>query len=145
MATQAKTAHKTKIQRDPGGGAWGAGAEIAELLDIQGPAKSHVMEDATNSDSPDGWAEKIAIGLKEAGDITFQMHFLEANAGHNALEADLEAGTLRSFRIILPSGTRRCSLTAYVQNIGPSYPLKSKLVKDVTLAVTGKPVWEAHS
>lgn len=141
MATQARGGFGTKLYRDNGSGTFTA---IAEIGDINGPELTQIMEDATNMDSPNGWGEKIAVGLREAGDVSFQMHLLQDDSTQNALLSDLGASTLSNFRIVLAGGTKRWSFSGYVTKIGQSYPLKGKMMNDVTIAITGRPVKEAH-
>lgn len=141
MATQARGAFGTLLQRDDGTGTF---VTIAEVMDINGPAISHVIEDATNMDSPSGWAEKVAVGVKEAGDVTFQVHTIHSNATQDGLRSDLVAGTARNYRVIFPGGAQRLAFAGIVSNIGNAYPVRGKLMNDVTIAVTGPVVKEAH-
>lgn len=141
-ATQAKGGFGTKVYRDDGTGVFTA---VAEVLDVNGPEVSQIIEDATSNDSPNGWGEKIAVGLREAGDVTFQMHLLQDDTSQNALWTDLGSSAKRNFRIVLPSATKRIAFSAFVAKIGNAYPLKGKMVRDVALSVTGQAVLEAHS
>lgn len=141
MATQARGGFGTKLYRDDGSGTFAA---VAEVMDINGPEVSHVIEDATNMDSPNGWAEKIAVGVKEAGDVSFQMNLLQDDSTQNALLADVGSGTKRNFRIVLAGGTKRWAFAGFVAKIGQSYPMRGKMVNDVTITITGQPVKEAH-
>lgn len=141
MATQAKGGFGAKLYRDDGTGTFVA---VAEVLDINGPEFSQIIEDATNMDSPNGWGEKIAVGLREAGDVTFQMHMLQDDASQGNLYSDLGSSTKRNFRIVYPSTTKRLAFSGFVQRIGHSYPVKGKLVNDVTISITGQVVKEAN-
>lgn len=140
-ATQARGGFGTKLFRDDGTGTFVA---IAEIGDITGPGVSHIVEDATHMESPNGHTEKIGVGLCETGDLTFTMHLLIDDATQNALYTDVYSGTKRNFRLVHPAGTKRWSFAGIVQNIGQSYPLKGKLVNDVTITISGKAVKEAH-
>lgn len=141
--SQAKGGFKTKLYRDSDGA--GTFQQVSEILDVTGPGISQVLEDATHMDSADGFSEKIAVGLREAGDVTFQMHNLQDDASQNGLLADLNSSTLRNYRLVFSSGTKRISFSGFVASISPSYPLRGKMVQDVVISVTGKPVKEAHS
>lgn len=142
MATQAKGGFGTRFQRDPGTGTF---ADIAEIMDVTGPEISQEIVDATHMGSADGYAEQIAVGIRAAGDVTFSMNFLLGDSSQADLEADINASALRPFRIILPGGTQRWAFSGYVRSIGASYPMRDKMVRDVVIAITGKPVREAHS
>lgn len=126
----------------------GAGPEvfttIAEVRDISGPAIRQMVEDATHMESPDGYAEKVPT-IREAGDVTFQMHLVAGNATQDLLRADLNAGTKRNFRIVVGGATKRWAFTGYVTEVGSSHPVKGVMVNDVTISLTGKPVLENNS
>ncbi len=140
-ATLAKGGFGTKIYRDDGTGTFTA---IAEVMDIQGPELTQIIEDATNQDSPNGWEEKIAVGVKAAGDVTFSLNLLQDDTTQNALRNDLETSTKRNFRIVIAGGTKRISFSGFVSKVGQSYPVKGKQVSDVAISITGQPVKEAH-
>lgn len=140
--SQAKGGFKTKLYREDPSGTW---QQVSEILDVNGPAISQVIEDATHMDSADGFSEKIAVGLREAGDVTFQMHLLQDDASQGGLRADLNASTSRAYRLVFSSATKRISFTGFVASIGNSFPVRGKMVQDVTISITGKPVFEAHS
>lgn len=140
-ATQAKGGFGTKFYRDDGTGTFVA---IAEVGDISGPERSQILEDATHMESPSGWAEKIAVGVKEGGDITFQAAFLQDDASQAALRSDVGSTTKRNYRIVFPSGNKRLSFAGFVQRIGATYPVKGKMVTDFTISVTGPITEEAH-
>lgn len=138
-ATQAKGGFGTKLFRDDGTGTFVA---IAEVMDINGPELTQILDDATNNDSTNGWGEKVAVGVREAGDVTFQVNLLQDNVTQNNLYNDLNASTQRNFRLVYPSGTKRLSFAGFVQRIGHTFPVKGKLLQDVTISITGPVVKE---
>ncbi|MFN0133427.1 MAG: phage tail tube protein [Phycisphaerales bacterium] len=139
--TQAKGGFGSKIYRDDGTGTFVA---VAEVLDVNGPELTQIIEDATNMDSANGWGEKIAVGVREAGDVTFQMHMLQDAATQNVLYSDLGSSTKSNYRLVFPGGTKRLAFAGFVSRIGHSYPVKGKLVNDVTLSITGQVLKEAN-
>lgn len=140
-ATQAKGGFATKFQRDSGGGVF---QDVAEIMDITGPEISQEIVDATNMGSPEGFTEKIAVGIRDAADVTFSMNLIQDDASQNGLLQDVLASTSRSYRIIFPTGTKRISFTGLVKSIGHSFPMRDKMVNPVTITVTGKPLKEPH-
>ncbi len=135
--TAAKGGFGTKFQRSLDGTTY---TDIAEIYDVDGPAITKVTDDATHMQSDDGFAEKIAVGIHEAGDVTFQMAFLGGDAGQNALRNENEAGTDPGyFRIVTPT-SKTITFRGFVGNIGATYPMRGKMVNSVTINVTGKPV-----
>lgn len=142
-ATKARGGFGTRLQRGDGATPE-VFTSIEECLDFSGPSRTLLTEDATHMESPNGWEEHVAIGVKGLGEITFDMHFVPGDSMQAALEADLAAGTLRNFRMILPGHSRRIAFSAYVQSISPSYPVKGKAVQSVTLRTSGQPTLEAN-
>lgn len=140
--TNAKGGFGTKLYCDDGGGA--GFVEIAEIGDIDGGGASHVLAEATNQASPSGWSEKIATGLKEADDITMPLAFIQGDASQGKLRAARDAGTKCNFRIVLSSGTQRISFAGFVAKIGRNFPMRDKIVSNVTLTPTGPIVEEPH-
>lgn len=138
--TIAKGGFGTKLYMNVGG-SWTA---VSEVGDYNGPKVTLVMEDATNHDSPNGWAEKIPVGVKEPGDLTFQCHLIEGDGSQNQLQADIRSGVKRDFRLVYPSGTRRLSFSGYVQDVDESRPVKGKMTHSVVISPTGEIVREAH-
>lgn len=145
MATAAKAAFSTRLQAGDGATPTETFTTIAEVRDIDGPALRQLFEEATNMDSPNGWAEHVPT-TREAGDVTFQASLLQDNATHARLRSDLNAATLRNYRVLFPPGyTKRISFSAYVQEIGQSFPVKGIQMTPISLKITGQPVLEAHS
>lgn len=140
-AHKAKGGFGTKLFRDDGTGTFVA---VADCKDFNGPTLGSVIEDATHMESPNGWEEKVHVGLKNAGDLTFQMHLVQDDATQNPLYLDQAAGTLSNYRLVFPSGTKRLAFTAYVANIGHTFPVKGVMMNDVTLSISGKVSKETH-
>ena len=111
---------------------------IAEVMDVEGPEKKVNFDDATHMESPDQYAEFIPT-MKESGSVTFNVSFLPDDGTHASLNTDLEAMTKRNFRIVLPSATKRWEFTGFVEILGASHPVKGKMVRAVSIKVTGKP------
>lgn len=136
--TSAKGGFGTKIQRSNDGTTF---TDIAEIQDVDGPAISKVTDDATHMQSDDGYAEKIAVGLHEAGDVTFAMNLLDGDNSQNLLRQDNQAGTTPPYYRILMTSGKKIDFRGFVTNISNSFPMRGKLVHNVTISVTGKPVW----
>jgi hypothetical protein len=143
-ATRAKTGFGTRIYRGDGASPTETFVAIAEIGDVSGPELRLQTEDATHMESPNGYVEKIPT-IREAGDVTFDMHLIEGEITQSPLFDDLNESALRNFRLVFPSGGTRIAFKAYVTSIGPSFPVKGKMVRSVTLSITGKPVEEPNS
>lgn len=133
MPTGARSGFGSKFKRDDGTGTF---VEIAECLDFDGPNVSQITLDATNQDSP-GWGEKIVAGIREVGDITFQMHVLQGSTSQNLLWADLGSTTARAYRLYHPNGVNYIGFSGFVTAIGRTQPVKDKMMFSVTVSVTG--------
>lgn len=140
MATGAKGGYKTLVKRGDGATPTENFVAVAELLDITGPNMTKMIEDATTMDSPNGAVEKISLGLRDAGEVTFQVHLLDENTSHNLLLADFWVDTFGNFQIVPNGATKAVQFAAHVAEFGSSYPVKGKMVRDIKLVITGKPV-----
>lgn len=142
MPTAARAAFNTSLEKGNGANPE-VFTRIAEVKDISGPAGRRLFEEATNMDSPGGWAEWVPTTL-EAGDVTFQLNLLQDNVTHRGLVTDRDSGTLRNWRLVHPSGTRRISFSGYVQEIGHESPVKGIQMTPVSIKITGPIVHENH-
>jgi hypothetical protein len=136
MPTKAIRSKGVELQRSSGGSP-DVFVKIAEVTNFDGPNKSLPTDDATSFDSV--WDEVIP-GIPSGGEITFQMNLVSpANEAQAGLEDDLENGTLRAFRLVLPdaaSSKREFSgyVTAFkVSSGGPN----AKIAASCTIRVSG--------
>lgn len=136
-ATLAKSGFGTKFQRDNGAGTF---QDISEIMDFTGPETSQDIVDATHMGSPGGWAEKIATGVRDAGEVSFPMNFIPGDASQALLEADSKSSSSRKYRVIFSDGVHGQELTGIVKTVGKSLPMRDKMVSNVVIAITGEPV-----
>jgi len=111
-------------------------ATVAEVLDIKGPKVSGQREDATTHGSG-GWEEKISV-LKSAGKVTFDLHFVAAEATHNkttGLVAAALAQTKEKFQVVFPDSSG-FEFWAFVDAEFEA-KVKGKLTASVELDITG--------
>ncbi len=115
---------------------------IAEVTNISGPALSTDAIDTTSHDSPNNHREFIG-GLKDGGEVTFDINYIPTNPTHDAstgLLADYVARTLRNFQLVFSdSGNTTWSFTAIVTGFEPGEPVDAQLTASVTLRITGAP------
>lgn len=137
-ATRAKGGFKTQLQRQNGS----AYAPVAELVNLDdGPNEEAVIVDATTMESPNNAGEKISVGLIDAGDISFQVHLIDNESTHTAMETDMKAGQARKYRVVPPGFARVLEFTAFVKSMRRSFPLRDKMTLQVAFAVTGSIEW----
>jgi len=128
---------------DDGSGAFLA--IVAECKDFTGLNFKQILEDATNQDSPNGFAEKIPVGLKEVGDLTFQCNLLDGDASQLKLRADSKAGTKRDYRLVFPKMNWRFAFSGFVADVGAAMPIRGIMTSDVTITPTGEAFLELNT
>ncbi len=114
---------------------------IAEISDFDGPGGERPDIDISSLDST---AREFLPGLKDGGDFTFTANMLPVDAQHVGLrDVDLaETTTARNFRITLTdTGATTISFAAFVKQYRPSGGVDDKLIANVTMRVTGDPVY----
>jgi hypothetical protein len=98
------------------GGTPEAFTTIAEVINISGPTLSLETIDVTSHGSTDAWREFVA-GLKDPGEITFDINFVPTGATHSystGLINDYDDRTLRNSSLFfqtaeVPHGLSRLS------------------------------------
>ncbi len=111
-------------------------ATITEVLDQKGPSVKGIREDATTHSSG-GWTEKISI-LLEGGKVSFDIHWIAADATHNKTTGLLAASiakTKEKFQILYPDSSG-FEFWAFV-DIDMESKVKGKLMASVELDITG--------
>ncbi len=135
MATGAIKGIGTLMQIGDGGGPE-VFTTIAEVLSISGPTESRETIDVTNMDSAGNRREKISA-LIDSGSVSFDMNFTGSNAEQNQLKTDMEAGTLRNFKIIMPGSARTFDFSALITELSKEFPVDSQITASVTLEISG--------
>ena len=107
------------------------------------PSESVDEVDLSNSDSPTEWDESIP-GMKHGGDLSFDMIFVPGDAGQIALRTAKAADTVATLLLTAPSAVGvTISMSAWVKNIGGSFPYKGEIVQTVTFHITGAITYSA--
>lgn len=131
---------------------------IGNVFDISGPALSRTDVDVTTYDSSDRYREYIP-GLREGGEITVMMNLVSTAVGlqemyhstaaqttagpassTSAVAGAFESDTNETFRIVGPN-TDFWQFTGYVKGITQAQPIDDKRTWEVTLKVSGRPVF----
>lgn len=138
----AKASKGTKLQRGDGGGPE-VFTTIAEVRDLKAPSESVEAVNVTHQDSPA--AEFISNNIVDGGEVTFGINFIGSNAQHQGLRADLRAGTLRNFKLLVNDKTldvdkTTISFSGIVTNFdGPEAPVSGHYTANITVKVSGLP------
>ena len=122
------------------------GTEIAEVTNIGGPSFKADSIEATHLRSPGYWREYIG-GLKDGGDLTFDINMILANPTHNAATGVLSgfnsngAMPRDTWDLVFPDAASTVwtfggSISAYeVADVA----IDGKLAASITVKISGKP------
>lgn len=112
---------------------------IAQIADITGPGLSLDTIDVTTHDSPGAWREFIG-GLKDGGEVSFDLVYDPDSATHDALKDDLDARVKRNFQVIFPDLTAtQWDFTAVVTEFEPQMAVEDAMTASITLKLSGQP------
>lgn len=141
MTTKASSSQGTLIKRGDG-----AGTEVfttvAEVLSFTGPTQSATQVDVTSFDST---AREYIAGLRDSGEITFEMNYVGSSASQQGLQTDLNNRTTRNFKIIFNDNTvdadkTTISFAAIVTQFTLAKgQVDSPLTSSVSLKISGAP------
>lgn len=117
---------------------------VANVLTISGPTRTRDTYDTTDHDSEDGFREFIG-GLRDAGELTFSIHYDPNKASHELLDNDFLDVDPRDYRLITPPAVDQWQwdFSGIVTNLGDEFPYDGKMQRSVTIKITGKPVLTA--
>lgn len=141
MATGAIFAQGTLLQLGDGGTSE-VFTTIAEVLSLTGPTLTRDTIDVTNQSSTGGFREFIN-GLKDGGEVSFDLNYIPTEATHDAstgLLADYESGVSRNFKLIFPdTGATTWLFTGVVRDFQISAEVDSQLRASCVIKVSGAP------
>jgi hypothetical protein len=142
--TEARIGHGTLLKR--GNGASPEVFEtIAEVTSINPPQMESEDVKVSHMESPGGYHEYIP-GMREAGEVSFEINFLPAHATHNGvtgLAANHRARTVHNWKIELAGGGAVWSFPGYVKTFNVQIPVDDKVSASVSIKVTGEPLLAA--
>lgn len=141
MTTKAVSTKGLKLQRGDGA-ASESFTTIAELTNISGPTETAGQIDATNFDSE---AMEYIAALPDNGEVTAEMNFIASDEQQQGLRADLRAGTLRNFKIVLPDHATSPTTVAFSAIVTKAPEIAGSvnavLRGSMTLKVSGRATW----
>lgn len=115
--------------------------DVANIMDITGPGISRNTIDVTSHDSPNGYREFLG-GLRDGGEVTFDINFDPAEDTHSQLITDLDAADPIDYRVEFPNGAT-WTISGILTGFEPGAPVDDKLTASVTIKVTGKPTFDS--
>lgn len=116
---------------------------VAEVGSIAGPSLQADLIDVTNHSSPSRYREYIQ-GLKDGGELTFDLNYNPNDATHNATTgvlADWNSGARKNYRLQFPSTPAvfwnfQVIVTNFEMNADVAEQLKAAVTMKLTAAPT---------
>ena len=133
--------HGTRLQRSDDGTSGGTFASVGSIRDVVPPPLSRDAVESTDMDSPERWNEYIG-GMKDAGELSFDMTFDPGSSEHTAFMTDLNTDEAGYYKLIFPDSSE-WGFSALLTGYEPDVPIKEKMTANVTFKLSGKPGWIA--
>lgn len=140
MATIAKISNGTLLKVGDG-----ASPEVfttvPEVMRLTGPSVRFDLLDVTSHDTV-GFFREFIPGLADGEKIAVSVNWRPSNTIHKGIRVDAYARTLRNFRIVFPdSADNTVTSPTYIESQIPKADIGTPLNMDISLKVTGAPVW----
>lgn len=140
MATIAKISNGTLLKVGDG-----ASPEVfttvPEVMRLTGPSIRFDLLDVTSHDTV-GFFREFIPGLADGEKVAASVNWRPSNTVHKNLRIDAYARTLRNFKIVFPdSADNTVTMATYIENQIPKADIGTPLNMDISLKITGAPVW----
>jgi predicted secreted protein len=121
---------------------------VAEVKNITPPAYARDAQDATHTESTEGWREFVP-GLKDGGEISVEMNFVPDSDTTDRIMATFNSDELQQVRILFADGsqagqTPTCSkftCSGVVTGFASEGPIDDVMTATVTFKISGKPAF----
>lgn len=112
---------------------------IANVTSFNGFDGSASVIDKTNFDST---AKEFMLGLVDNGQVSFNVDLAWSDSGQAAAEASRVAGTRKSWKVVLPSGTTpTATFYAYTMKFSKGGAVDQKVAGMIDLKIDGAVSW----
>jgi hypothetical protein len=143
-ATQAIIGWGTQVQRGNGDGPPETFTNITEVTAGQPPQDQADEHEVTHFESPNRRKEFIQ-GMIDSGEATATINYRpDVYDIHQSLVEDFEAGTIGTWRFVLPGGCETITFEGFIKgfgrNLGPNDPLTAEVTWRVNSVTTVRPV-----
>jgi hypothetical protein len=135
--SQAQLGYGALFQREIDG-APGTWATVTETVKLGGPVMKMDMKEVTEMLSPNTFKEFIA-GLRDGGQVTFELNYLPKDAVQTKLITDFQLGTNKKWQIVLPGSLGTWSFSGFVSDLSPAIPIDDRATVTGTIKITGMP------
>lgn len=106
--TSAIKAQGVQLKRGDGVTPTEAFTLIAEITQFTGPQQTAKQVDVTSLDSV---ARAYISGLRDGGQVSFDLNYVPGNTGQQGLLSDLEAGKPSNYKLLLTDGVSPTTIT----------------------------------
>lgn len=114
---------------------------VPEVHKLSGPQIMFDLLDVTSHDSA-GFFREFIPGLADGEMISATVNWRPANTVHKNIRIDQYARTLRNFKMVFPdTSDNNVAIATYIRGIVPKADIGVVLTADITLKITGQPVW----
>src|SRR4026208_447525 len=105
MTTNVKIGFGNKFQLFDADASPPAWTTVAEVKGITPPAFARDAQEATHTESPDGYREFVS-GLRDAGEISVELNFVPDSDTTDMVFASFDSDELQQVRILFRDGTQ---------------------------------------
>ncbi len=116
------------------------GVTVGQVRSISGPSRSADVIDITTFDSTNNYREK-AVGFLDGGEVTIGLIYDPGLTSHTELSNMFDGRTTASFQVVYPTTTITVEFSGPISALGQEIPLSDVITADLTVAITGKPVF----
>jgi predicted secreted protein len=148
VTTQASIGHSNLFQIHNTAVSPAVWTTIAEVGNITPPSFARDAQDATHTESTEGWREFIP-GLKDAGELSCELNLVPDSDTMDLILDQFDSDSLTEVRILFADGTQtgpsptcsRFTCFGIVTGFPLQAPMDDKMTATVTIKISGKPTF----
>ncbi len=148
MTTNAAIGHRNLFQILNTGASPDTWVTVGEVSNITPPSFARDAQDATHTESPEGWREFIP-GLKDAGEISVELNLVPDSDSMDLILGTFDSDELQQVRILFADGVQtgptptcsRFTCSGIVTGFPLEAPMDDKMSASLTVKISGKPTF----
>jgi predicted secreted protein len=125
---------------------------VAEVKNITPPSFARDTQEATHTESPDGYREFIS-GLRDAGEISVELNFVPDSDDVDLIFASFDSDELQQVRVLFADGAlpgsqtstpptcSRFTASGFITGFPIEAPMDGAMTATITFKISGKPVF----
>lgn len=115
---------------------------IGEILAVNGVGISHRTAEVTHMSSPGGWAEHLALGVKEGKAFTLNVNFVADDTDQITLRTRAISGSKNNYQIgFTDDAGTNLTFAAIINDIDISHDRDSQAQGTITVLPSGTHTW----